>query len=178
MIISPFHAIVFKTLLLLKLYPNKFEDITSATFNVATYYEVDDDVKFLHEKMIHLNREEDFEYYGLAKHLLQRLEDLCIKDEEWNDLKLSSDMKSLEIIKSISNRSFEVVYESKWFGVLYAIKKMDVALNKFFKREVSILANLCHPNLITYYFALKDNVNKSGESFEIIVKKDYLYMEI
>uniref|UniRef100_A0A7I4DCW8 Protein kinase domain-containing protein n=1 Tax=Physcomitrium patens TaxID=3218 RepID=A0A7I4DCW8_PHYPA len=55
---------------------------------------------------------------------------------------------------------------------------MDVVLNKFFKEEVIILANLYYSNLITYYFAMKGNTNESSKTFEIIVKKDYLYIGI
>nr|PNR42855.1 hypothetical protein PHYPA_017686 [Physcomitrium patens] len=137
--------------MLLKYYPNKFEDITFATFDVATYDEVQGDVQFLHERLIEASEEEDFEYCGLAKHLLQRLEDLlCIEDEKWDDFKPSSNIKTIEILKCITGRSYGTIYESKWLGVLCAIKKMDVALNKFFKREVTILANLCHPNFALY----------------------------
>nr|PNR42831.1 hypothetical protein PHYPA_017662 [Physcomitrium patens] len=163
--------------ILLKNYSKKLEDVSFATFNVATYDEVQDDVKVVYERLIHANGIDDFEYCGLAKHLLQRLEDLLhIDEEELDDLKLSSNIESLQFIKNISEGSFGAVYESKWLGVLCAIKKMDVALNKFFKREVTILANLCHPNLITYYFAMKGHANESGESSEIVVKKDYLYI--
>nr|XP_024392367.1 uncharacterized protein LOC112290406 [Physcomitrium patens] len=163
--------------ILLKNYSKKLEDISFATFNVATYEEVEGDVKVVHERLIHANGIDDFEYCGLAKHLLKRLEDLLyIDDEELDDLNLSSNIESLQFINRISEGSFGAVYESKWLGVLCAIKKMDVAFNKFFKREVTILANLCHPNLITYYFAMKGHANESGESFELVVKKDYLYI--
>nr|PNR36586.1 hypothetical protein PHYPA_022437 [Physcomitrium patens] len=56
--------------MLLKHYPNKFEDIMFATFSIATCQEVEDDVIFKHERLIHVSKEEDFEYHALIKHLL------------------------------------------------------------------------------------------------------------
>lgn len=51
-------------------YSNKFKDIALATFDVATCDKVEGDEKFLHDMLINTNREQDFEYYRLAKHLL------------------------------------------------------------------------------------------------------------
>lgn len=60
------------------------------TFNIVICGEIESDINFLYERLIHSNRKVNFEYYGLAKHLLYRLQDpLCIKDEEWDDSKLS-----------------------------------------------------------------------------------------
>lgn len=42
--------------MLLKKYPNKFEDITSAIFNVVICDEVVEDIKFLQKKLIHANQ--------------------------------------------------------------------------------------------------------------------------
>lgn len=84
---------------LLKHYSNKFEDITSITFDITTHDEVEEDVEFLWKKLIHKNKEEDFKYHGLTKYLLQRLEDLhCM---EGRDLKLLSNTKDLEFIGPI-----------------------------------------------------------------------------
>lgn len=88
--------------LLSKHYSNKLEAYTFATFNVATQDELKEDVEFLQKKLIQVNGEEDFEYFGLAKHLLQRYEDLlCIDGGELDNLKLLLDMKSLEITQRL-----------------------------------------------------------------------------
>uniref|UniRef100_A0A7I4BJG8 Protein kinase domain-containing protein n=1 Tax=Physcomitrium patens TaxID=3218 RepID=A0A7I4BJG8_PHYPA len=119
--------------LLSKHYSNKLEAYTFATFNVATQDELKEDVEFLQKKLIQVNGEEDFEYFGLAKHLLQRYEDLLCVDG-----------------------SCGKVYKSKWFGLVCATKKMNIEFDKMFIKEVSILASMSHPNLIIYYFAMKD----------------------
>lgn len=78
--------------------------------------------------MIYTNRKENFEYYGLVKHLIQRLEDLHhIKIRELNAFKLLIDMISFDIIKSIkiACKLFRQVYKIMWLRLLYTIKKMD-----------------------------------------------------
>ncbi|XP_073396919.1 uncharacterized protein [Physcomitrium patens] len=164
---------------LLKHYPNKFEDIIFATFNVATCQEVEVDVIFLHELLIHASKEEDFEHHASVKHLLQRYKDLYyIEIGELDALNFTIDMTSLEIIEYVKGKpgTFGEVYKSKWLGLLCATKKIDVAYDKLFIKEVNILASISHPNLITYYFAMKDSVNGSVESFETKDKKEYLYI--
>lgn len=149
-------------------------NITS-TISIVTCNEVKEDVKFLYTRLIHANREEDIKYYGLVKYLLQRLEDLLsIKGGELNDFKLLSYMKNLEIIKHISEGNYNEGYKSKWLGIVCTTKKMDIT-HKFFKKEVGILDNLCHPNLLTYYFARKGSVKRSIDSFVIKDNKEYLY---
>nr|PNR42765.1 hypothetical protein PHYPA_017595 [Physcomitrium patens] len=85
-------------------------------------------------------------------------------------------MKRLKNLKHVNEGSYGEVYKSKWLGLVCATKKMDVEFDKMFIKEVSILASLNHPNLITYYFAMKDSANGSIESFVIKGKKEYFYI--
>ncbi|XP_073396597.1 uncharacterized protein [Physcomitrium patens] len=157
----------------------KFEDIIFDTFDVPTYQEVEDDIILLHERLNHASEEEDFEYHALAKDLLRRCKDLYhIEIGELDALNFSTDMTSLEIIECVKEKSgsFGEVYKSKWLGLLCATKKMDVAFAKLFIKEVNILTSVSHPNLITYYFAMKGSANGSVEAFETKDKKEYLYI--
>lgn len=41
----------------------------------------------------------------------------CVEEEELKFLVVSSDIKNLELGKSINDGSFGEVYESRWFGL-------------------------------------------------------------
>lgn len=87
------------------------------SFNVATCDENKGDIKFLYDRLIHINRKEVFEYYRLAEHLLERLEDFhYVEVEKLDDLMPLLDIISLKIIKSISRelKTYRQVYKSKW----------------------------------------------------------------
>lgn len=162
--------------MLLKHNSNKFEDITFATFDVATFDEVED-VNFPRERLIHANEDEDFEYHGSKKYLLHWLEDFYHKEIiELDALYLTTDMPSLEFIEFIDHGAFGEVYKLKWLGLLCATKKIDVVFFSLFIKEVNILASISHSNLITYYFALKNNANRSIESSTTKCKNEYLYI--
>lgn len=88
---------------------NKFKDNTFATFDVATCNEVEDDVKFLHNRLIHTNGQDYFEYYGLAMHLLHKFEELhFIKVGELGALEPSLSNMDIKIIIKVS---FEILYD-------------------------------------------------------------------
>lgn len=91
---------------------------------------------------------------------------ICIKNRKNDDL------------KCISEENYGEVYKSKWLGLVYGTKEMDVELNRMFIKKVSILASLSHSNLITYYFAIKVSANKSVEYFVIKDKIEYLYIRM
>uniref|UniRef100_A0A7I4ET88 Protein kinase domain-containing protein n=3 Tax=Physcomitrium patens TaxID=3218 RepID=A0A7I4ET88_PHYPA len=133
------------------------------------------------EKLNLSNEEGKSENCGLAKHLLLRVKNLhCIEGGELDDLKLSSNMKSVDFIKSLGKGFYGEVYKSKWFGLSCAIKKMTGVHVKVFIKEASILATLCHPNLISYYFAMK-NIGDECEgcsSFDMKKNDVYLGMEL
>lgn len=94
-------------------------------------------------------KKKDFEYFRIAKHLLQKLEDLLhIEDGKLDDLKLSSNLKSLKITKCISEGSYGEFYKSNWLGFMYATKKMDVEFDIIFIKEVNIQVSLNYCNLV------------------------------
>lgn len=89
---------------------------------------------------------------------------------------LVSDTKDLELIGPIDKGALGANEKSKCLEIDYATKKFDVILDKIGIKEVKILASLSHLNLITYYFAIKNNANKKFEFFVKKHKKDYRYL--
>lgn len=90
------------------------------------YDEIKYDVKFLHVRLIHTNKKDNFGYYGIAKYLLQRSKDMnLIEVGKLDTLEPSIDMKSLIIIESKKEklRSYRKVYESRWFELFYILKR-------------------------------------------------------
>lgn len=104
----------------------------------------------------------------------------CVEEEELKFLVVSSDIKNLELGKSINDGSFGEVYESRWFGLLSETKVMDVDLNTMFGQEVSILVNSSHLNVIKYFYDAKNKVNEIDESsrMNILSHEVYLVMEL
>lgn len=85
-----------------------------ASFYITSYDEVEGNDKYLHERLILANKKNHSQNYGLVKHLLQRLEDKhAIEGGELEDLKLLSNMKSLELIKLLNEEAYRKVYKLK-----------------------------------------------------------------
>lgn len=65
-----------------------FEEITLITFDASTINEVEGDNKDLYMMFVFASRNENIEYYKLAKYLLQRLKDIqCIEGGELDFMK-------------------------------------------------------------------------------------------
>nr|PNR51464.1 hypothetical protein PHYPA_010651 [Physcomitrium patens] len=77
-------------------------------------------------------------------------------------LEVSSDIKSLELVKEIKDGGSRKVYGSKWFGLSSATKIMDVDWINMFMKEGRILVNTSHPKLI--------NIQNKNNGFSIIYK--------
>lgn len=74
---------------------------------------MEDNDKYLHEILFFVSQEH-FLNYELVRHLLQRLKDLHYMEVEESDaLKLSSNIKSLEIMDYRNKRFLGMIYESK-----------------------------------------------------------------
>nr|XP_024393016.1 light-sensor Protein kinase-like [Physcomitrium patens]PNR42078.1 hypothetical protein PHYPA_016907 [Physcomitrium patens] len=165
------------THVLLKDFGKMFEEKVFDTIHVATYDEVEGDERCLYERLILLNEEGNFENCGLAKHLLLRVRNLhCIEGGELDDLKLSLNMETVDFIKPIGEGSYGKVYKSKWYGLLCATKKMNNVYVNSFVKEANILANLSHPNLISYYFAMKSITNEYNGCSSFEMKNDHVYL--
>lgn len=95
---------------------------------------------------------------------------------ELEDLEILSYMKNVEFLKLIGKRTYREVYKLKWMELLCATKKIEIDYNKSFIKEVSILVSLSHPNLISYYFPIKDITNeRSGYCGPKIKKNMYIW---
>lgn len=93
-----------------------------------------------------------------------------------DDLKLSSNVESVDFINLIGKGTYGEVHKSKWFGLLCAIKKMNNVHMKSFIKEASILASLNHPNLISYYFAMRSITYEYNGSSSVEMKNDDVYL--
>lgn len=79
--------------------------------------------------MIHTNKKEDFEHYGLIKYLLQSLEDWsCTKGRDLKLLRITKSLKTIEQINGI----YKKIYKSKWLELWYVIIEMDVEFEQIF----------------------------------------------
>lgn len=85
-------------------------------------------------------------------------------------------MKNVEFLKLIGKRTYREVYKLKWMELLCATKKIEIDYNKSFIKEVSILVSLSHPNLISYYFAIKDITNERSGYCGPKIKKKHVYL--
>nr|PNR38922.1 hypothetical protein PHYPA_019200 [Physcomitrium patens] len=167
--------------LLSKECPKILEDIIPILFDFSTCEEVKHDGEEFHKRLNCASIDAQFKDHGLVKYLLVRLKDLwLIEGGELDSLEVLSDIKSLELVKKINEGSYGELYESKWFGLSTATKIMDVEFNAMFKKEVGILANTSHPNLIKYYHAAKSSANENGEpsTMNNSRRKVYLVMEL
>lgn len=82
---------------------NTFTDTTCTAFASSTFNEVEGDNKDLYTRLVFASGDENFEYYELAKNLLQRLKDMhCSKDRKLDALKLLSNMINIESMELIS----------------------------------------------------------------------------
>lgn len=63
-------------------------------------------------------------------------------------------------MQCLSEGSYGKVYKYKLWGVLCTIKKLDV-YNKFYIKELNILASLSYHNIIKYVFVINFKNNKS-----------------
>lgn len=156
-----------------------FEEKVFDTIYVTIYDKVEGDERCLYERLILLNQKRNFKNYRLAKHLLLKIKDFhCIEDGKLNDLKLSSNIKSIDFIHLIGKGYYRGVYKSKLFGLLYATKKINKIYVKSFIKEVSILVNLSHCNLISYYFVMKSTKNEYKRCYSSKMTNDYVYLEM
>uniref|UniRef100_A0A7I3ZBX6 Protein kinase domain-containing protein n=1 Tax=Physcomitrium patens TaxID=3218 RepID=A0A7I3ZBX6_PHYPA len=157
------------------------EDIIPILFDISTYKEVKDDGEELYKRLDYTSKDMQFKDHELATYLLIRLKDLWhIEGGGLDSLEVLSDIKSLEFVKKINERSYGELYESKWFGLPSATKIMDVEFNAMFMKEVGVLASTSHPNLIKYYCAAKSSTNENGEAsiMNNSSGKLYLVMEL
>lgn len=74
--------------------------------------------------------------------------------------------------------TYRKVNKLKWLELMCASKNIDLEFEKLFMKEVSIIVSLSHFNLVKYYFAMKDNVEKRSQSYVLINIKKYLYFEM
>jgi tRNA A-37 threonylcarbamoyl transferase component Bud32 len=76
-------------------------------------------------------------------------------DESW-----SVDLKDLELERQIGQGSFGKVYQGSYFGTKVAIKKIIVKDERemvLIKREVDMLKDVRHPNIVSFYGICKQD---------------------
>ncbi len=96
----------------------------------------------------------------LHAYLLEEKADLDLQDM-MDDRNYFIHMKDIQIMSRLSEGAYGVVYKGQWKSNLVAVKKMKVADDKSFLKEISILQNLRHPNIIYLYgYSSNDNGDK------------------
>nr|PNR46538.1 hypothetical protein PHYPA_013657 [Physcomitrium patens] len=84
---------------------------------------------------------------------------------------LSSNIKSLVIIRQLNKGTYDKVYKSKWLDLVCATKKIDIEFDRTFIKVINILVRLTHFYFVKYYFAVKKNANESSPCCIPIKKK-------
>ena len=160
--------------------PRKYND----TFNQNSYYN-DYNIYLLNlvERMIKTNPEErpsaKSAYDELIKieRSIKNLEIVGNKLSDFEEVENKEKQKNYKIIKPPFRNGYVEQMRSKKDNLYYAIKKYDIKdtfsdleITKRFKREIQILLDLEHENIIKFYGIFKDKENKG--KFQEITKKN------
>jgi serine/threonine protein kinase len=117
--------------------------------DVPTLKEIEDDERFLEERLKYGGNDEWREY------LWRRLGDLKLEGGELDGVEVPNVIDSLKpnLLKEIGEGAFGVVCESTWLGFQCATKILRVRDGiSNFRKEVGILAGLSHPNIIKFIY--------------------------
>lgn len=69
-------------------------------------------------------------------------------------------------VKKLGSGSFGIVHEVKWLGTEVARKTFHGLQTSDFEQEVSVLEGLCHPNIVSLRWYMRDE------------RKCYMIMEL
>lgn len=76
----------------------------------------------------------------------------------------------------IGEGQFSTVYLGKYFGDYVAVKKQvreDIGLDNYLMRELSVLKNASHPNLVSYIGACNIIANESSRTNALYIVTEY-----
>lgn len=134
---------------------------------------IDDGRLFIELKAVIQSSQSRGDHCQLAAFLLERLDrfkdsQILSRSESSRLILLEKDLTSLKQMVQIGRGGYAVVHRAVWLGVEVAVKTFHGSDNPDFKKEVSILAGLSHPHIISFLCYGKD----VGECFIVMELMD------
>ena len=131
-------------------HPGWHSIMSTVDLDVPTLKEIEDDERFLEERL------KDGGNYECREYLRRRWRDLRLEGGELDGVEVPNVIDSLKpkLLKNVGEGAFGAVYESMWAGFQCATKILPISddISEICRKEVGILAGLSHPNLIKFIY--------------------------